>query len=71
MEVYKHKGNNYYYIVYKIVKDMVYFIDWDGQDIHYWRSNTRLFHLFKKEYLKPASKLKSILITYEIPKFGI
>jgi len=70
MKVYKHKDNNHYYIVYKVVNDTVYFIEWDGQDIRYWRNNIRLFHLFKK-YLKPVSKLKSILIMYEIQKFDI
>ena len=70
MKVYKHKKNNHYYIVYKTTKDRVYFVEWDESNLYYWDNNIRLFHIFKK-YLKLVSKLKAILITHGIQKFGI
>jgi len=37
----------------------------------YLYSKCRAILLIQKRYLKPVSKLKSILITHEIQKFGI
>jgi len=71
MKVYKHKDNNHYYIVYKTVKDIVYYMEWDEQYIRHWRRSKRLFDMFKKRYLEPVPRLKAILIAYKVQKFGI
>jgi len=68
MEVYKHKNNNRYYIVCRTTKDRVYYVEWNGSNLRYWDSSIVLFHVFKK-YLEPVSKLKEILIRYEIQQF--